>query len=171
MSTPVPARSAGRATTSTVGPGTWRMVARVTMRWRRHRRPDAGHATDALAPSFPDCWLAAEDLRELRCWGAPDADPDGIIGVWLWFTGIEATAVLDDDERSALLAATAMRPLADAPIDARARLARRIGHRRLGSEHDRWVLWSVPVDRLEAVLATALTRTARAGRLHSPVVA
>lgn len=143
----------------------------VTRRRRWRRRPAVGDATVLSLPLFPDCWLAPEDGRELRCWGAVDTDPDVVIDIWLWFTGTEAAADLEDDERRGLRVATTLRPLPDAPDDAQARLLRRIGSKRLSSEHDRWGLWSVPVDHLEGVLAAALTRRARAGRLRSPIVA
>lgn len=125
----------------------------------------------AAEPPFPDCWLTVGTTRELRCWGALDGDPDAAIEVWQWFTGTDGAVELDAEEREILRAATAVRPLVDAPADARARLARHIGRRRLWSEGHRWGLWFVPVDELEAVLATALTRSARSGRLRSSIVA
>ena len=124
-----------------------------------------------VEPAFPDCWLTVGATRELWCWGALDADPDAAIEVWRWFTGTDRTTELDQEERQALRAGTAVRPLVDAPAEARARLARHIGQRRLWSEGHRWGLWSVPVDELEAVLAIALTRSARSGRLRPPIVA
>lgn len=124
-----------------------------------------------VAPSFPDCWLTVGDGRELRCWGRLDADADRVVDVWLWFTGTDGAVDLADDERRSLWTATAVRLLPEATAADRERLARRIGRRRLQSESESWGMWWIPVDQLESVLARALTRSARAGRLHPPIVA
>lgn len=128
-------------------------------------------AAPAPGPPFPDCWLAVDGARELRCWGTLDAGPDAAVEVWRWFTGTDRTVELDDEDRRALRTATAVLPFVDAPTEARARLSRHVTRRHLSSRSTSWGLWSIPVDALEAVLAAALTRSARSGRLRPPIVA
>lgn len=115
-----------------------------------------------------DCWLGR---RVLCCLGPLGADREWIVPVWLWCTGTDGLAELTADEQAALSVATAVVPVGSAPQAVRRRLAERIGRRRALAEGDRWGLWTVPVDAVEAVLDAALTRHMRSGRARPPVVA
>lgn len=118
-----------------------------------------------------DCWLSTERRRALCCLGPLEADRAAVVAVWLWCTGTDGVAELTPDEQAGLSAATTVVPVGAADQPVRLRLAERIGRRRALAEGDRWGLWTVPVEAVEAVLDAALTRRVRSGQARPPIVA